>query len=100
MAVYKSFVSKGQIKEDMHQIQALEQFEKLHHQVLSYDDSFISKESNAQAVVETIATGNSWFQQIMGFSSHHKSLNAPIRALSKYSSVPKGLYVHGGTGCG
>jgi len=108
---YKSFVKKGVIRFDNHQLKALNQLNTLHEQLLVYEEQI----SATPMVDSTTAAAfsqhsSSWFSSIFSSSSSSSQPNSSNNNVSSHNSnsrttpvndmIPKSFYIYGGTGTG
>eukprot|EP00761_Pharyngomonas_kirbyi_P010296 gb/GECH01010316.1/.p1 GENE.gb/GECH01010316.1/~~gb/GECH01010316.1/.p1 ORF type:complete len:281 (+),score=41.13 gb/GECH01010316.1/:1-843(+) len=108
---YQAMVEKGQVKEDPIQRKALEDIEHLFHQLCSYKPPRISLEElqeqmkieNDPSVSSSKNTSNnaennkSWLSSLFNLAKNQEP-KSQQKVVSQ--STPRGLYLHGGVGCG
>jgi predicted ATPase len=90
--VYKQRVNNGEISYDPVQVRSVKHLDVLYDQLLQYGEPPARKSKSAVA-----ASSSSWWQRLTGDSEEKKPEQATAAG---DKPVPKGLYLHGGVGCG
>ena len=94
---YQRLVGEGQVHHDTHQMEALEFLEHLRMELLAYNLPPLPKETSSTSGDE--GSFSSWF----GFGGSNTSgANQSVMktAMNWKSTVPRGVYLHGGVGSG
>jgi predicted ATPase len=89
--VYKSQVDKGKIKYDNIQVRTLSHLDELFDKVVKYGGPNSKQLEHQSAPIKSTSWWQSWIQSS---SKSHKT------EPSNMIEPPKGLYIHGGVGCG
>lgn len=84
---YRHLVQDGNVIADQHQLKALAELDRLRNQILK-------PPTNAAP----IDTGSEYYSKFTNFFSGIADLTTPIGTL--INPTPKGVYLHGGVGCG
>ena len=99
---YDSLVQSGEVTRDVHQIQALKELDRLRDECILYlnnqnntatattIDNNNSEEESWSTLTSIFSLKSSWSEPDQMSSNHNQLLNPP----------PKGVYLHGGVGCG
>ena len=123
--VYVAAVQSGALREDAHQLAALEKLQRLHHELAAYEppppppppppptkgewkgpqfDEYGQPVGGGTMYTGVSndgggSGGGSWFGRLFGGGAAAAPAAAPPRDLSSVSA-PRGVYMHGGVGCG
>lgn len=93
---YKSFVKKGLVRSDIHQLKALQQLNKLHEELILYEER-LSTSISTELPAESRQNSSSWFSSI--FSST-QTIAGNNNSSPSMIHAPKSFYIYGGTGTG
>ena len=87
---YESLIQTGEIARDIHQIDALKELNRLREECISYFNKATNAQSDLESSVSTI------FSQLFSSTPSwaYPSTTTPP------SGLPRGVYLHGGVGCG
>jgi hypothetical protein len=87
---YESLIQTGEITRDIHQIDALKELNRLREECISYCNKATNAQSDLESSVSTI------FSQLFLSTPSwaYPSITTPS------SGLPRGVYLHGGVGCG
>ena len=87
---YESLIQTGEIARDIHQIDALKELNRLREECISYFNKATNAQSDLESSVSTI------FSQLFSSTPSwaYPSTTTPS------SGLPRGVYLHGGVGCG
>jgi protein AFG1 len=97
MARYDSLVQEGKVRTDLHQLQALEVLERLRKDLMTTEPS--TSTSRRKTTESPATSSSSLFGGLFGNSpSWMSETTEPTPA--KTRKAPKGVYLHGGVGCG
>lgn len=99
---YDSLVQSGEVTKDVHQIQALKELDRLRDECILYlnnqnntttstIDNNNSEEESWSTLTSIFSIKSSWSEPISQERQQNNQLNNP---------PPKGVYLHGGVGCG
>lgn len=88
---YKRRVDGGLITYDPVQARAVHHLDVLYNQLLQYGGPSTVKASSSSSS----STGKSWWQRLTGGDDANESATSMLETLA-----PRGLYLHGGVGCG
>ncbi|TMW67953.1 hypothetical protein Poli38472_007625 [Pythium oligandrum] len=93
--VYKQQVDAGLITYDPVQVRAVQHLDQLYAQILKYGGpQKVAKAAPAPAA----SSSSSWWQRLTGGEGETKSTASTTSVVE--TDAPKGLYLHGGVGCG
>ncbi|KAL7477292.1 hypothetical protein ACHAW6_003104 [Cyclotella cf. meneghiniana] len=98
--IYNSLVQAGQLSYDTHQIRALHELDRLRNECLSY----LSDESDATTHHHSSTTPQqpqSTYSRLFSFTPSWANPSTPNQSSDTHTKrPPKGVYLHGGVGCG
>lgn len=98
LAKYNELVAAGNISEDPQQLKTLQSFHRLYVDLLTYTPEITT--ANAAPKTETVEPTKESFWGSLFSTSSPSSKKAVPKIPSTMRSVPKGIYVYGGVGCG
>jgi protein AFG1 len=94
---YKEMATNSKVALDVHQLKALGELDRLRNDILS-SAFYASTTSSSSTESEESYDGNSSF--LTTISSFFQSPGSPSSSIATDHEVPKGVYLHGGVGCG
>lgn len=102
LAVYKRRVEKNLVSQDPLQLEALNHFERLHHECIAYEKAFQQlKQTTFTSPTHTVEGDSTNEEGGWWFSLWSSSTATIAEALPrKPTTTPKSLYLWGSTGCG
>ncbi|KAJ0409461.1 hypothetical protein P43SY_002351 [Pythium insidiosum] len=96
--VYKKRVDTGLITYDPVQMRAVQHLDELFNAVTAYGGPRAS--SSVRAAAPAAAAPSSWWQRLTGGDQKADGTTEKKWAVDAESVAPRGLYLHGGVGCG
>lgn len=88
---YRSLVDEGKITYDPVQVRAVRHFDLLYDQLAQYGGP------SKKVATAADTSGSSWWQRLTGSQDSNAATESKKTAST---TTPKGLYIHGGVGCG
>eukprot|EP00521_Asterionellopsis_glacialis_P006398 CAMPEP_0195284866 /NCGR_PEP_ID=MMETSP0707-20130614/2912_1 /TAXON_ID=33640 /ORGANISM="Asterionellopsis glacialis, Strain CCMP134" /LENGTH=542 /DNA_ID=CAMNT_0040344271 /DNA_START=575 /DNA_END=2204 /DNA_ORIENTATION=- len=116
LTIYKSRISSSNVQEDPHQLKALQELDRLRDEMLDWEQQHENNLPNKEQIQpppleppleppSTLFSSSSWSNFFSGSSSStndtsNVSTTTTTTTTALSPTMPKGVYLHGGVGCG
>jgi predicted ATPase len=97
---YQQLVESGQLSQDSHQLHAINALERLRNDLFSPSSSFINNHTTVSPAAVAVASTNSSSWSWWNHDTPAPTTTSTVSSFFSSSNSPRGVYLHGGVGCG